>query len=354
MEIFRKRVPSLETIQRFLGNLTRKERDKLPLVIAFYLTFGCNARCSFCSQATYVYEGKKGIYKPHINIETQIEVLRKIREDVPNIYFVGGEPTVYPWFKEILEASVDMDFDTIGVNTNCILFKKEVVDCANLIVASLHSMDPKKIASVYKVKSSFGDQVLENIRRYAGERFQSSRMTVNSVVTGENVDEIYEIAEFCRELGILLNVAPAIMANGKPEESLIDNRSYQNLIDWLSTQRGLMAVSQNYLRVIRDFQPFVCTPQIVPGVHPNGDLIAPCPNLPEGQVMRNILKDDGVINALKNGRDEFEALYGIVDTRTKCANDCHKTCYVGGSAISRLEGLIALARDEIRMLGSRI
>ena len=340
MEILGRRVPSPETVGRMLSNLVRPEKEKQPLVVAFYLSFGCNARCDFCSQAEYIYGDQKGKYNSNVELGQQIDVLRAIRRDVPNIYFLGGEPTVYSGFERILQESSDLDFDTIGVNTNGLLYKPEILSLANLLVVSLHSMDPAKIASVYNVAPRWGEQALKNIRRYAKEKGPELEMTVNCVVTNDNFHDVYEVAEFCRELGIKLNVSPAVFDDGAPDRKLIGNPEYRRLIDWLIGQNGLMASSRAYLKTIRDFEPFVCTPHVVPGVHPNGDMVVPCPNLPEGKEMVNILELGGVKQALDIGRARFEDKNGVLDTQIECAERCHKTCYVEAAGVSTVGGLM--------------
>lgn len=348
MEVLGKRLPSPETIGRFLANLTRPEKEKKPLIAAFYLTFDCNARCNFCSQSKYVYGDSKGKHNGNIELEKRLSVLRKLREDVPNIYFLGGEPTVYPDFEKILQESADLGFDTIGVNTNGLLYKPEILSNANLLVVSLHSVDPAKIASIYGVTSRWGVQALENIKRYANERNDSAvQMTINCVITGNNIMDVYKIAEFCRTLGIQLNVAPAILDGGRPDERLMGNPEYHTLINWLLNQNGLIASSRAYLEIIREFEPFVCTPHVIPGIYPNGDVVVPCPELSNNQKPVNLFEAGGLNKALKLGRAKFEDEHGVLDTRTRCAEMCHKTCYIEGSGISTINGLARLIHGQL-------
>ncbi len=348
MEVLGKRLPSPETVGRFLSNLARPEKEKRPLVAAFYLTFNCNAKCDFCSQGENVYGDSKGKYNGDVGLERRLAVLRELRKDVPNVYFLGGEPAVYPDFERMLEESVDLGFDTIGVNTNGLLFKPEILRNANLLVVSLHSVDPAKIASVYGVTPKWGVQALENIKRYASERDDLTvQMTINCVITGDNIEDVYGIAEFCSELGIQLNVTPAILEGGKPDDRLIGNPEYQALINWLLSQNGLIASSRVYLEIIRDFEPFSCTPHVVPGVYPNGDVVIPCPALSNGYEPVNLFKVGGLNKALEFGRAKFEVEHGILDTRTRCVEMCHKTCYVEGSTISTIGGLARLVRGQI-------
>jgi MoaA/NifB/PqqE/SkfB family radical SAM enzyme len=347
MKIFGNRMPSQETIQRAFGNLTQPEKLKKPLIAAFYLTFSCNAQCDFCSQGEYTHGDKADEYKTDMDTERQLAVLRTIRQDVPNIYFLGGEPTMHPGFKKIMEESTALDFDTIAVNTNGILYKSEIVEHANLIVASLHTTDPKKIANIYKTSLKQGERVLDNIERYATERnMDESEMTINCVVTGENISDVYQVAELCKRLGIKLNIAPAIAGSGHPDKNLIGNSDYIALIQWAMSQNGLMSSSQQYLKIIQHFDAFRCTPHIIPAIYPNGDMAVPCPNIQGGPELVNIMETGGVNKGLAIGRDKFERKNGVLDTRIRCAELCHKACYVEGAEISTMQGVIGRLRGN--------
>lgn len=350
MEVLGKRLPSSETVRRFLSNLASPEKEKKPLVVSFYITFNCNARCDFCSQKEYVYGENKGKYNGDVGLEKRLEVLKELRKDVPNIYLLGGEPTLYQDFEIILEKSLYLGFDTIGVNTNGVLYKPEILRYANLLVVSLHSVDPTKIASIYNIAPKCGASVLENIKKYANERDSSvMQMTINCVITGDNIGDVYEIAEFCRKLGIQLNVAPAILDGGNPDARLVGNSEYKSLLNWLLKQNGLMASSRAYLEIIRDFKSFICTPHVIPCVYYNGYVATPCPHI-SGHNPVNIFKAGGLNKALKLGRAKFEVEHGVLDTRTRCAGICHKTCYVEGTGISTVSGLVRLIGGRIMSL----
>ncbi len=348
MKIFGNRIPSQETVYRAIENLALPERYKKPIVAAFYLTFSCNARCDFCSQSEYIHGGKSDEYKTDSDTEQQLEVLRAIRKDVPNIYFLGGEPTVYPGLKDILEESAALKFDTVAVNTNGILFRPEIMEHANLIVASLHTTDPQKIADIYKTSPKQVSGILENIRHYAqGINKENGEMTINCVVTGDNIDDAYQVAALCEQLGIKLNIAPVIANDGHPDKKLINNPKYISLIDWAMRQKGLMSSSAEYLKVIRHFGAFNCTPHVVPAIYPNGDMPVPCPNIQGGPELVNILKAGGVNNGLRVGRSEFERRNGILDTRDKCADLCHKACYIEAARLNTIPGIIKSLRESV-------
>lgn len=345
-------IPSRESLSRVAENMPLPEREKRPLVVAFYLTFDCNARCKFCSQAKYVYGEAKGNYA-HVrrDIERAKEILRVIRRDVPNIYFEGGEPTIYPGFEEILAECKSLEFETIAVNTNAIKFSPAVLEYADLLVVSMHSDDPRKVVEIYEIAGGIerGAEIIDNIARYNNMRDKKkTRMVINCVATAENLTDIAEVASFAQNLGVQFNLAPSIQPDGTPDPALIDNPDYQLFVDWMMRQGMFVAASQNYLRTIRNFEPFICAPHLVPGVHPDGRMIVPCPNLPEAPEMVNILEAGGVIEGLRIGREKFEAQHGILDTARRCADRCHKMCFVDTSGTSSIAGIMTMVQEGVR------
>ncbi len=340
MEILGKRLPSAETVSRGLMNLGRPEREKQPLIAVFNVTLDCNDNGN----------QQQSFGKPKSQLDQQMEVLRTIRSDVPNIYFTGGdgeEPTTSPNFKQLLRKSFLIRFDTIGVNTNGVLYCPEILEYANLLVINLPSTDPEKIAATCHIAPKCAEQILENIKKYVEQREpEATQIVINCVVTGDNIPDVYKIAEFCRRLGINLNITPAISDKGSPDKRLVGNPSYLYLINWLKRQNGLMACSQAYLDTIRGFKPFVCTPQVVPNIQPNGDIITPCPNFPAEKETVNIIKAEGVNKALREGREQYEKAHGIVDTQTKCSHLCHTTCNIEAAGISTITGLIHRLKKE--------
>lgn len=340
MEINNRHIPSLETVFRAFENLLLPEEQKKPLVMAFYLTFACNARCSFCSQFDFVGGNKEA---PRPDLETQLRTLELVRREVPSIYLLGGEPTVHPHFKELLAACRDLDFDVVGVNTNAVRYVPEILDDANMLVASLYSTNPERVGASLGLNELAGQRVISNVARYAHERDpKRTQMVVNKVITGEDgdIDNAYKVANLCVDLGVNFNIAPAIMSNGRPDPRLIDNPLYQQLIDDLMMDGRLMACTRAYLRQIRNFEEFACVPNVVSGIHPNGDMVVPCPNV-HAPEMVNILGAGGVIEALRIGRERF----GPFDPATKCADKCHKLCYVESANLSSKKGVIDYLRQ---------
>lgn len=334
MEIAGRRLPSMETVGRVLANMRLPEAEKLPLVMAYYFTYDCNGNCWYCSQK----DDLNSIEEPSLG--RQIEVIKRIREGCPNIYLMGGEPTMSPHLPAILKECEFLGFDTIAVNTNGLKYAPEILEYANMLVVSLPSMDPEEIERTLDIEKGTGFDVIENINHYATARDSGhTQMVVNTVVTGDNITEAYRIANFCSDLGIMLNVAPAIMLDGRPDRRLIDNPKYIRLIDDLIADSRLMACSTAYLKTIREFDDFACTPNAVPGVCPNGDMIVPCQGV-ERPVHVNLISEGSVARAMEIGRRRFKDFDPAVD----CPDKCHKTCYIEAANLADVPSLLAMLR----------
>jgi MoaA/NifB/PqqE/SkfB family radical SAM enzyme len=340
-----------QSIIRIVENLALPEREKKPLVVCYYLTDRCNGACSFCSQKENVRRSKKEELPP----EEKLRLLEIIRADASNIYLMGGEPTLARGFKEVLEECTRLEFERIVVNTNAILYKPEILEHATDLVISLHCDCDEKTANIYKISPEKAKRVYENILRYCVDRdFRRTRIVINCVVTEGNIDDVYDVADFAIQHGCQLSVAPAIDRDGKPDPGLINNPEYQKMIDWLKTKRTLVfgrgegyltRLSGKCLQTLRGFEPFTCTPNVVPGVRPNGNLVIPCQPLSDGKGCVNLLETGSVHGALKIGREQWEFRNGILDTQKMCRDRCHKICYVETAALGTTEGV----RDFVRV-----
>lgn len=321
------KAPSLETPKRVLGNLARPERYKKPVIALFYITPHCNGDCGFCSQTEMVENDE-----PIPPLETQLEVLRAIREDSPIIYITGGEPTTHPHLETILAEADRLNFDAVGLNTNGIIYRPEILDHADLLTVSLHSAVPEINAEILGVQPAVGEKILENIKRYALERDpQRTKMTLNCVLNERNLWDMPGLVRLCLKLGIRLSVTPEVLKNGQPNPKVIENPLYRMQMTWLTPQGDVMHPTEHCLKVMRDLSPFTCHPHTTPQINPNGNVIGPCPSLPDPESI-NLLEVGGLLKALRIGRDIHEAIHGTLDTSKTCPDQCHKACHIETSS----------------------
>ena len=87
-----------------------------PVLCNYYLTYRCNAKCSFCD----IWEKPS----PYVTIENMIENLRDLKKlGVSVIDFTGGEPLLHRQLPDFLSLAKDSGFLTT-VTTNTLLYPK--------------------------------------------------------------------------------------------------------------------------------------------------------------------------------------------------------------------------------------
>ena len=87
-----------------------------PILCNYYLTYRCNAKCSFCD----IWEKPS----PYINLEDVTSNFHDLKKlGVKVIDFTGGEPLLHQQIDEILALAKEMGFITT-LTTNCLLYPK--------------------------------------------------------------------------------------------------------------------------------------------------------------------------------------------------------------------------------------
>lgn len=104
-----------------------------PVLCNYYLTYRCNATCSFCD----IWE-KPSDYISIDQVKTNLKDLKKLGVRV--IDFTGGEPLLHPNLTAILREAKALKFITT-VTTNCLLYPKKAEELAGLVDMLHFSLD---------------------------------------------------------------------------------------------------------------------------------------------------------------------------------------------------------------------
>ena len=178
------------------------------------VTDRCNFRCTYCMPA----EGMVWLPKSEILTFEEIERLARIfvtRYGVDGIRLTGGEPTVRAHLPVLIAklaalrvpadsssplagGPIDLALTTNGATlTNCVDEMREAG--LNRVNISLDSLDPAKFERMTRRDEL--DRVLAGI--HVATRAGFSSVKINTVVErGVNDDEILDLAEFGRRLGV--------------------------------------------------------------------------------------------------------------------------------------------------------
>ena len=175
----------------------------------------CNLRCFYCHK-----EGHKANNRKLSPEDIEKIVRSSIKFGVKKVKISGGEPLLREDIVEIVGRIKNLGIEDLSLTTNGVLLKniaKELkangLDRVNI---SLFSLDEKKYR---KYIGGNLEEVLESIKM-ATKLFYPVK--INYVATKINVDEFYEIAEFCREVNTILQVIELIPTNSFLEKVYYD------------------------------------------------------------------------------------------------------------------------------------
>jgi len=302
---------------RYLKNPVLK-----PLIFAYYITFNCNFKCTYCN---FVKTGQIKNYHDQLNTEDTLKFLKIINQACPNIYFSGGEPLLRNDIVEILKECKQLGFESITLISNMSLIHKklEVLDYVTNLVASLDMIDEKKYVKILGVPISVVKQLKKNIIECSKlQKEKNFCLICNFVANDETVPHAREVMDFCFQHNIRFSLCPQALSGGKIGFDAINNEEYQRLIKHIIRERKenkLILGSRYYLNTISKLTQFDCYPTLSPRVYPNGDFFYPCH--PFASIASNLFEIGSYNESLKIGINKF-------GPTPKCKGKCYMSCYI--------------------------
>ncbi len=161
---------------------------------------GCNNSCVFCID-------RGGEQAEQRQLEEYAADLRHHRQELDDVTFTGGEPTLNPLLPDLISAAAGLGYRTIGVVTNGRLLRRRSL-CADLldrgmneVTFSIHGPDAATHDAVTRRPGSFG-QAIEGLGVVAGLRLDHGlTLLVNSTVVRANLGAFADIVALVRRYG---------------------------------------------------------------------------------------------------------------------------------------------------------
>ena len=185
-----------------------------PILCFYYLTYRCNARCSFCD----IYRRKTTLADPAL-VEQHLKQLKPL--GVRFIDFTGGEPLLHPDLPELLKIAGKTGFHT-SVTTNCILYPKlaeKLRGLVDLLHFSLDSADAAQHDGIRGVNCF--EKVMESIEIAVALK---EKPDVLMTVTPDNFSQIGPVHEIAakNKLMLILNPVFEYVSDDGPDRELAD------------------------------------------------------------------------------------------------------------------------------------
>jgi MoaA/NifB/PqqE/SkfB family radical SAM enzyme len=199
---------------------------KLPYMVMFETTLMCNMFCEYC------IFGEEGKFNDLQTRAARDRTFRRIDEfcemGIFALSFSGGEPLLNPLTSDYIAYAADKGMWT-SMPTNGLLIRKyaEGVARLDMLEVSIDSLNPARFAKrrgldgLPKILANL-DFVLQSRKPFTTQ--------INATVNLENLDDLPELAEFCRQRKLVLHPEAVhnVMRQG---EMLPDNELHGAEID---------------------------------------------------------------------------------------------------------------------------
>ena len=350
----RKLIALTRTLKNLFVNMNKVKKNNHNFVPLFYIwtmTNNCNFDCTYCSNhrgGTYPDLYNSGYTKDLTT--NQGKRLLEIMKESSAIYWCGGEPTIRRDLPELLDYSCKLNmFNMINTNGSLIgdlLVKpryKKFLKQMDVIIISLDSLNPTQLSEMYRVNEKVSKKVLRNILCLKIlQDYVPFKLTANTVITRDTIQESFDILNFCNDLGITFSPVSANLGH-EPDWELLNNPRYKKLVKLIihrAKQGYPMIASPKMLANLLNFNGFNCFPVIFDHIDYDGRIYWPCKAYQDA-AMINVLDFKNVKEAHKAGEKIIDPTFFHGNGLGKCNGQCAwmQNCVTDTYASALFEGI---------------
>ncbi len=171
------------------------EKDRNLSWVVLEVTEICNLNCKWCFANSGTGE--------HMPLEKAKGIIDTLAgNNVRQVTISGGEPTLYPWLRELVAYAYGKGM-VVHLNSNGFALTRELVRSLkeaglSQVQINIDSMDPSKHDAVRGRKGSWG-RAIEGLRHTVEEEMTAVSQTV---LTRDNEGEVMDIFKLARSLGV--------------------------------------------------------------------------------------------------------------------------------------------------------
>ncbi len=244
-----------------------------PVLCNYYLTYKCNAKCSFCD----IWEIPSK-YATLESVKKNLNDLKKLGVSV--IDFTGGEPLLHPKLPEILVIAKNLNFITT-VTTNTLLYPKKAESLAGLIDMLHFSLDSSVAEEHNQMRGvNCFEHVMDSIK-IAVEL--GEKPDILFTVFKDNIEQIapvYEQIVLPNNLIMILN--PAFEYNGLGVDDALSLEQIKELSIW--GRKSKVYLNQAFIELRKNGGNSVNSPVCKAAsttvvISPENELVLPCYHL---------------------------------------------------------------------------
>lgn len=284
-----------------------------PVLCNYYVTYRCNAACSFCD----IWERPS----PYITLEEAKANLAALKRlGVKVVDFTGGEPLLHRQLDELLKECKRLGLLTT-ITTNCLLYPKYANRLRGLVDMLHFSLDsPEREEHDLSRGVKCFDKVMESIQlaKSLGER-----PDILFTVFESNIHQIEKVwQEICKPHGLVLILNPVFEYN--KVGSQLSPAALQQLRQW--GKKSNVYLNDAFIQLRLDGGNHIDSPICLAGsttivISPENKLVLPCYHLG--------LKEFAIENNLYELylSDEVQKLVAL-EGRLPACEGCAINCYM--------------------------
>ncbi len=244
-----------------------------PILCNYYLTYKCNAKCSFCDiwEIPSRYASLKAIKKNLLDLKIL---------GVKVIDFTGGEPLLHPNLPEILAEAKKLKLITT-VTTNGLLYPKKAKSLVGLIDMLHFSLDSSLAEEHNKMRGvACFDYVMESIKIAKSLGEQPDILFTVFKGNFEQISSVYE--QIAKPNGLVMILNPAFEYNGLGVDDGLTPAQLKELSRWGKKPR--MFLNQAFLELRKNGGNAITNPVCKAAsttlvISPENELVLPCYHL---------------------------------------------------------------------------
>lgn len=293
-----------------------KDPFKRPVIsLRISITGRCNVNCLYCHHDGILPQAYE------MTPEEIFQISRIARDiGIEKIRLSGGEPLIRPDIVEIVEKVSSLGFKDVSITTNGTLMERyadKLVEAGlNRVNVSLDTLNPE----TYRFITS--QDYLESAKRGIKAAAQAGMdpVKVNMVVMKDiNHEEIWDMFEFCKEHGAVLQLIELLKTESCPDTDFIDQYHYE--MDALEDELAQAADEVKTRAFMQDRKKYFVDDGEIEIVKPmdNTQFCKNCTRLritPDGKIKPCLLRNDNlvdIIQAIREGKSSEELKQIFID-----------------------------------------
>ncbi len=193
--------------------------------VSYELTNMCNLKCNHCFNES---DRDSHCGLPLEKVKRLIDEL--VSKNVKSFYITGGEPTIYPYFEEVLKhinlKGAEAILATNGLEIESIIpVIKRYVSPVGVFI-SLDGL--YNIHDEFRNKQGAFEKVVENIKRLISQQIP---VRISTVIWEKNIAQLEQMVEFVKKLGVYQIHFTVLVSVGRAKQNSmeVDENRYKEI-----------------------------------------------------------------------------------------------------------------------------